>query len=142
VLVTTPEAGGKYLVTGITDGSINGDPISLLTPGTYAMNDNLVSPTFTSFFDVFVDLGGLGFKDATTGLEYNIYGDNPSDSPVDGDLLIDTNICTNGHCPAGIGDPVTLTLTETPEPASDFLFVTGLLGIAFIMCNRKSPVLD
>jgi hypothetical protein len=122
IFTTDPESGGSFLVTSIL-GTQNGLAMTLLAPGAYASNDNLLFPNFPQ-----LDLSGISFLSGTT--DYNIY------FLSGGSVYMSCNDVADGACFAPAGVPITFTASPVPEPSSLILFGSGLAAIAGAM-RRK-----
>lgn len=123
---TTFVSAGEYLITSLS-GTQNGNPMTLLPPGSYGSNDNLV------FFPApFLDLAGASFSIMLGSVDYNVYYDAG---------LAEYLLCNSGVdavCFAGDGVVVDFTLTPEPIPEAGtmVLFGSGLLALAGIL-RRK-----
>jgi len=122
-------SGDEFLVTSIS-GMQNGFAMTLLPPGSFASNDNII---FSS--SPFLSLGGLAFVLSNGSTIYNIYN-NLSPGPPGFFECNNTAPCNVG----GEGTPLTqFSLTEVaevPEPGSLMLFGSGLIGLAGV-ARRK-----
>jgi len=116
IFTTDPESGGSFLVTSIS-GLQNGLDMTLLAPGTYAANDNLLFPAFPQ-----LDQSGISFLSG--GIDYNIYFYSS------GSAYLNCNSVTDGGCFVPAGTPITFTASPVPEPASLILLGSGLVAIA------------
>jgi hypothetical protein len=123
-ILSATNVGTYFLVeslTGIQDGS----PIGLLGTGAYGSNDNRLyfPPT-----ELLFDSSGIAFADGSSN-RYNIY-DN-------GGLYYEC-ISTSTNCEAlGSGLKLgSLKITETPEPSTILLFLSGF-GALLIVVARK-----
>jgi PEP-CTERM motif-containing protein len=129
-LTTNALSGGSYLVTGIT-GTFDGSAIaSLLAPGGFAGNDNLLFPTSPQLDGV-----GLSFQ-TTNGDVWNIEcfsaAITPCFQPIVYVVFLDV-----GGIPVAQSGPFTFDATRavtTPEPSSIGLM---LVGIGFLLVMRK-----
>jgi hypothetical protein len=129
-LTTDPESGGHFLVTsasGTIDLSGTDYAMTLLAPGTYGDNDNLIYIP-APYLDTF----GLGFS--AHMLDFNIYYD-----PVISKYLLCDSAETDCS-DIGDGSRVTVgSLTRIvgamPEPGTFMLLGLGLMGL--VMLRRK-----
>jgi len=119
-------ASGTYLITAL-DGLRNGSVMSLLAPGVYASNNNLLYTTPPYF-----DFGGLSYQVGADS--FNLY----SSAAVVHECS--TRLATG--CTGAINlDPVmSLVVTrqnDVPEPASLALASAGLLGATWVRRRRN-----
>lgn len=121
VLTTTPNGSGSYLITGIS--GVSG--VSIIAPGGFNNNDNLLFPNNTSTLD------SQGF----------------SFSATEGPDQFDVNIFNNGTGYfAFFRDedaftatvPVTLEVSPVPEPSTLLLIGTGVLGTVTLVRRKIS----
>jgi hypothetical protein len=126
-LTTNGLSSGSYLITKIT-GTFDGSAItSLLAPGGFAGNDNLLFPASPQLDGV-----GLSFQTAN-GDVWNIEclsaAITPCFQPIVYEVLLDV-----GGTPVGQDGPHTFDATPTvptPEPNSVALMVLGM-GLVFV----------
>jgi hypothetical protein len=124
----TPNAGpsGGFLLTSLITGTQNSVSLTGLdTVGSYGGNDNLVLLTTPPGL---VDLAGIAFSDGT--YSYNIYD-------YSGTLLECSSEFTICHANGSGVDLTGLSVTETPEPSTNLLFLSGI-GILLIAVARKA----
>jgi hypothetical protein len=125
ILTTSLVSGDTYLVTALS-GTQGGDAMTLLPPGGYGGNDNLV---FSA--PPFLDVSGLSFSVLLGTIDYNIY--------LNGGTYMECNNVDNGVCEGGSGIPVTFALTPAPSPEAGtlVLFGSGLLVLAGILRRKR-----
>lgn len=123
-LTATLVSGNQYLVTSIS-GMQNGFAMTLLAPGAFGGNDNMISSV-----KPFVDGFGLAFSLSNGTTEYNIYYDPNLKQSFECNS-------TEGVCNFGVGTAISGTVTQVvPEPGSMMLLGSGLFGLAGI-ARRK-----
>jgi len=125
-VTTSLVSPGEYLVTALS-GAQDGDAMTLLAPGGYAGNDNLLFTPPPS-----LDVDGLSFSILSGSILYNIYYDSGL-----GEYL-ECNSVDDGGCETGAGTVVQFSLTPapSPEPGTLVLFGSGLLLLG-AMLRRK-----
>jgi hypothetical protein len=119
----TPNTDGTFQITDIS-GERNGVPITGLS--TFGFANNLIYP-FIPFFDY----AGLSF--VAGGTEFNIYGTIDHAPEGDQAFLTEGFITFNPDRNVIFTELTEFTLrhiAEVPEPASLFLFSTGLAVVA------------
>jgi hypothetical protein len=122
-LTTTAEGGNEFLITGISDGLVDGTAItSLLNANAYEGNDNLLffSQSTTDYLD------NDGFSFATASGEVNLF-DGALGYSLDATNLPDDILGSF---------TVTPVVSTTPEPSSFLLLGTGMLS-AMSLFRRK-----
>jgi PEP-CTERM motif len=122
VFITNPEVNGTFLVTGIS-GTQNGQVMTLLAPGGFAGNDNLLYAT-----PPLLDFAGLSYDVA--GAQYNVQYNSPGHAPFVGYGDFPSN-------PSAPWVPVNFTLTAVPEPSSMLLLGSGPLGLVHLLRHRR-----
>ena len=123
LLVTTTDTptGGPFTVTSIT-GERGGDTVTALSP--YAGSDQLLYATDPRF-----DLSGVSFSTAGSG-DFNLYSYNNQY------FELSSNVDPVGY-PQN-GSPISLTVSEVPEPASIGLFGVAVLGLGALLYGRRT----
>jgi PEP-CTERM motif-containing protein len=120
---TNPLSGGSYLITSIS-GTQNGSPMSLLAPGQFTDNDNLLFPS-----PPFLDGGGVS---------YLVGGSFIS-------IEFDTGVVPAGYIieggPFGCGT-VSISFSASPasavpEPATLLLFGSGIFALGAAWRRKK-----
>jgi hypothetical protein len=107
------------------NGMQNGNAMMLLGVNVYGANNNVInsmSPFLTTF--------GLGF--ALAGTDYNVYYDN---LPGSMGYFECNSTLTPCHF-LGSGEPVSVSLSQMPEPGTLMLMGSGLVGLAGLL-RRK-----
>jgi hypothetical protein len=101
--------------------------MTLLAPGGYAGNDNLLFTPPPS-----LDAAGLSFSILSGSIDYNIYYDSALTE------YLECNSNDDGGCETGAGTVVQFSLTPapSPEPGTLVLFGSGLLLLG-AMLRRK-----
>jgi hypothetical protein len=109
--------GGNFFLTPTSTAQA----MTIDAPGTGFDNDNTFNASGSpSYFD----LGGFVFT--AGGVEYNFFSWGTGD-----------NITTNTS--GGTYTPITLDITETPEPGTLLLLGTGILGMALLVFRNAKP---
>jgi PEP-CTERM motif-containing protein len=127
-LAASNNNNGSFTITGIS-GAGNATGISLLAPGGFAGNDNLLFPSASSVLDA----KGFAFSDTVGNTSFKV----------------DVAAAAGGGYQASFLDndgngatlPVTFSLARvgaTPEPGSWILMGTGVLGLAGLMRRKIS----
>jgi hypothetical protein len=112
-LTTDPLSDGSYLITGLS-GTQNGQTMTILDPGEFLSNDNLLYPSAP-----FLDFDGLSF--VADGIDYNVFfNSNTSAGPVGYYIASEADI---------FGSAISFSVTPAPEPLSVLLLGFGLLGV-------------
>ena len=118
VLTTTDSATDPLTITGIT-GTFDGNAItSLIAPGGYAANDNLLNRSAP-----YLNVNGFSF--VANGINQNIYYSAPEYYTL------------NGIQPATAGTFSLREVAAVPEPATWAMMLTGFLGIGGAIRYRK-----
>jgi Collagen triple helix repeat (20 copies) len=109
--VASQVSPGTYLVTSITDGSMNGAPLTLLPPNFAFSSDNLLSAS-----SPYID---------GVGLEFNAGGQIEAFFSANGIVYL----CQpgTGNCNPSNGTPVTLTVSADTHPCATEPGVTNVL---------------
>jgi hypothetical protein len=122
------QPAGTFLLTSIIGGGTQGgNPISLQGVPGYGYNDNLITPNTPPL----LDYRGFSIIDGTTGYDYNIYSVGGS--------YYECNSNVDGVCEPFPTNGILLskfTITETPEPSTILLFLSGF-GVLLILAGRK-----
>jgi len=122
-LTATAESGDQFLITGITNGLVDGTAItSLLGTNAYEGNDNLL------FFPSTGNLDNDGFSFATASGDVNLF-DGALGYSLDATNLPDDILGTFTLAPA---------VSATPEPNSLLLLGTGLLGAIGVLRRKMT----
>jgi hypothetical protein len=123
------QPAGTFLLTSIIGGGTQGgDPISLQGVPGYGYNDNLIMPTSSPL----LDYRGFSIVDGTTGYDFNIYSLGPG-------LYYECSSNSDDGCNPYPTNGIVLTsftITETPEPSTILLFLSGF-GVLLILAGRK-----
>jgi len=136
VLTASPTGTDQWLVTAVS-GTQNGLALTLLAPGTYGGNDNVIyQPPDFSFV---VDRSGLDFSDGTN--DYNIFDNDTSVTPA---VYHECSSAVESDClgtQADNADAIALAITPSntspvPEPADVALMTVGLLVVAGLFRRR------
>jgi hypothetical protein len=124
--LTYTEIAGKDVIQSVT-GELNGNAVTLLAPGAYHNNDNLIFPTSSSFLDG----TGFGLGDAL-GDQVSIWGFY---APGSTDVAPGNNYGQFSTLGFGVGQ---FNVASVPEPKAWILMMTGFggLGLALRRSNR------
>jgi PEP-CTERM motif len=119
----------EWLITGIS-GTFGGQTItSLLAPGAYEFNDDLLFPTDPSVLTT----NGVSFTTAAGKSEFFAFG--PPTSPVDPSA---DNYGLITTIPDDNGSSGTFAVTAAvPEPSTWAMMILGFCGVGFMAYRRK-----
>jgi hypothetical protein len=126
----TNEGGGEFLITSILAGTQDGLALTLISPGTYGDNDNLIFP----YSNPLLDVPGIGFSDGIN--DYNIWA-----ASVGGywECSSALGACANTTSPAAreLTSFSIAPAAATPEPSTCWLLAAGSLLLVAIGMRRK-----
>lgn len=118
--------GGNDVIQSIT-GELNGNAVTLLAPGAYHSNDNLIFPTSSSF----VDGTGFGLGDAL-GDQISIWGFY---APGSTDVAPGNNYGQFSTLGFGVGQ---FNVASVPEPTAWILMMAGFGGLGMALRRINS----
>jgi len=125
------DSASPTTITALTSSTLNGDSLTLLTPGTLGGNDNLFHPASINTSAGGWDGGGLSFQDVTTGDQWNLYDGGSSGFSVPG-IWDSLGTVSGGGVPT-----VNFTTASTPATTVDEPATLGLLAIAGLAMLRR-----
>ena len=125
-LTTTPTATpGEYLITSIDGIRDGGFSMTLLPPGSFDSNDNLLFAT-----SPFLDEGGFSF--VSNNMDFNVYYDANN---VCGEGIrqfeASTPVCDPSHPIDPNIHPIVFA-ASVPEPSTALIFGAALLGVGVV----------
>jgi PEP-CTERM motif len=124
--LTYTEIGGKDVIQTVT-GELSGNAVTLLAPGAYHSNDNLIFPTSSSFLDG----TGFGLGDAL-GDQISIWGFY---APGSTDVAPGNNYGQFSNLGFGVGQ---FNVASVPEPTAWIMMMAGFGGLGMALRRIKS----
>jgi len=145
--VVSKVQNGGYVTVTYDDGATATVPGTLLNPGTSP------APGTPTSFDLEPGTGMIGWPPAEADLVFTDFVNDPN---LTADLGYSLTLSDFSYNFSGSADftawtgPITFTypdsaaeqvsLSETPEPASAVLWLSGLAGIQLLRCNRRRRI--
>ncbi|SDJ63506.1 PEP-CTERM protein-sorting domain-containing protein [Bradyrhizobium lablabi] len=126
VFTADSNGNGTYTVTAI-NGTLNGDAMTLIIPGGYQGNDNLLTYPGSPA----LEFGGLSY--VANAISYNLYYNASSGFCSAGSYCSSTD-------PAGPDTPVSFSVAAVPEPSTWAMMILGFFGLGFLAYRRKNNV--